>query len=122
MYVEIGNDHAIEGYREDDSDEVLYRLVDGQRVTRLVFPEGMTTQEAFSSTVAALGHHIHPEHKPAWIESSSPALLGLLVEHYELRTNKRPAAWGKVVDPDAPAKKNPPKKKAPSTRRKKTTS
>lgn len=97
MYVEIGNDHAIEGYREDGSEEVLYRTVEGERVTRIVFPEDTGTQEAYASAVAALSHHIEYEAKPAWIETDSPALLTLLLEHYGIneKKNVRPATWGK---------------------------
>lgn len=98
MYVEVGNEHAIEGYREND-DEVLFRKVEGQRVTRLEYPSGIGLQEAFSATVTALTHHIAQGEKPSWIVTDSPGLETLLLEHYGLSTkqNRRPGSWGKTT-------------------------
>jgi hypothetical protein len=100
MYVLVGNDHAIEGYRDPQSDDpelVRYRGVEGQRVTTLEFPEGLTTMEAFDATVRSLAHHIHREHAPAWFESDSDTLKALLAEHYALPDSKAkaPRSWGK---------------------------
>lgn len=95
MHVEIGNKHAIEGYREGDVDEVLYRSVEGERITTLRFPEGIGIEDAFRTTLVAMSHHIEAGEAPSWIESDSPGLTALLAEHYGIKNNVRPAAWGK---------------------------
>ena len=119
MYVEFGNAHAIEGYRDpasDDPERVMYRRVEGQRVTSLVFPEGIGLQEAFTTAVAALGHHIEPGQVPSWIQADNPALLTLLCEHYHIPEDKnvRPPAWGSLSDDGAPAPKKSTRKRSGS--------
>lgn len=100
MYVNVGNSHAIEGYRDptsDDPDLVRYRPAEGDRVTEIVFPEGITLNEAFSTTLAALDHHMESGTSPTWIESDSEGLTALLQEHWGLTAAKtsRPKTWGK---------------------------
>ena len=105
MQVEIGNANAIEGYRDansDDPDLVRYRDLEGQRVTTVVFPEGIPLQEAFQTVLGLLPEHMAPRNdkgvptKPAWIETDSPGLLTLLLEHFEIdeKSNVRPRTWG----------------------------
>lgn len=99
MYVEFGNADALEGYRDptsDDPDAVRYRALGGQRVTQIVFPEGMGLQESFSAAITALGYHMTEGSKPNWIESDSEGLVTLLQEHYGITPSKniRPKAWG----------------------------
>ena len=100
MYVEFGNRNAIEGFTEGDDPEVRFRDVEGERVTRLTFPEEIGLQEAFSNALAAASHHIQADAAPIWIESDSDGLLALLLEHYGIppKKNKRPASWGKKDD------------------------
>lgn len=99
MYVELGNDHPIEGYREGDDPEVKYRPLDGQQVTTLLFPDGVKLQEAFATTVAATARHFDNDpdttdiFPPAWIESDSAGLQSLLQEHFGV-TKSRPKTWG----------------------------
>jgi hypothetical protein len=100
MYVQIGNDNALEGYRDptsDDPDAVRYRAMDGQQVTTLNFPEDTGLQEAFSATVTALGYHMAQDAKPSWIQSDSAGLQALLQEHFGITDsqNTRPKTWGK---------------------------
>lgn len=99
MYVEFGNDSAIEAYRDPtstDPDRVMYRAVEGQHITRVVFPEGIGLQEAYANAVAALGHHIEPGQKPSWIESDNTGLRTLLLEHFDISKASRPPTWGKI--------------------------
>lgn len=100
MYVEFGNVGALEGYRDptsDDPDLVRYRTLDGQRTTRVVFPEEIGLREAFSTAIGALGFHMQADVKPVWIESDSSGLVALLEEHFGLppSRNVRPKTWGK---------------------------
>lgn len=102
MYVEFGNDHAIEGFRDQNADDpelVQFRALEGQRVTQIVFPEGTGLQEAFSTAVTALQYHIAEGEKPTWIESDSDGLQSLLGEHFGVKAseNKRPKTWGKAT-------------------------
>ena len=99
MKVEIGNDQALEGYRDpqgEDPDLVLYRAAPGQRTTTLKVPDGMGLSEAFTSITAALKKHMSEDATPVWIESDSAGLQALLEEHYGLSKAqaKRPARWG----------------------------
>lgn len=100
MYVEFGNDKAIEGYRDPNSDDpelVRYKPIDGQRVTTVSFPEGISLQEAFTTAVTAITYHMEEGAEPAWIESDSEGLQSLLQEHFGITASKnnRPKAWGK---------------------------
>lgn len=100
MYVEFGNDAALEGYRDptsDDPDAVRYRALDGQRVTTITFPEDTSLQAAFSTAITALGYHMQDGAKPTWIESDSEGLTALLTEHFGITPsrNSRPKTWGK---------------------------
>jgi hypothetical protein len=100
MYVHVGNNSAIEGFRDpssDDPDKVRYRPLDGDRVTEIVFPEGLSLNEAFSTTLAVMEHHMTQDSSPVWIESDSPGLTALLQEHWGISSAKtsRPKTWGK---------------------------
>ena len=107
MRVEIGNDHAIEGYRDpasDDPELVRYRPAPGQRTTEVIFPEGVGLQEAFLTVVGLLPQHMEEIDadgqavRPAWIKSDTPALLSLLTDHYGLTRNVRPRSWGSDLE------------------------
>lgn len=100
MYVNVGNSSAIEGFRDptsDDPDLVRYRPAEGDRVTEVVFPEGISLNEAFSTTLAVMDHHMAQGATPSWVESDSDGLTALLQEHWGLTKAKtaRPKTWGK---------------------------
>lgn len=98
IYVEFGNDKGIEGYRDAQSDDpelVRYRPLEGQRVTRLTYPDGMSLTEAFQGTVTAITHHMAEDGKPQWFESDSEGLRMLLCENYGVSAERtRPKGWG----------------------------
>lgn len=99
MFVQFGNDNAIEGFRDPTSDDpelVRYREAEGQRVTTVTFPEGMGLNNAFQTAITALGYHIAEGASPSWVESDNDSLRGLLMEHYGLTKSKasRPKNWG----------------------------
>lgn len=97
-WVQFGNEHAREAYHEA-SEGLQHRPVEGRQITAVLLPDGWGLQEMYQATVAAAGHHFDTDpatddkHPPAWIESSSDPLLSLLVEHYRLERNTRPAGW-----------------------------
>lgn len=100
MYVHVGNSNAIEGFRDptsDDPDLVRYRPAEGDRVTEIVFPDGTSLNEAFSTALAVLACHMEPGADPQWVESDSDGLTALLQEHWGLNktATSRPKAWGK---------------------------
>lgn len=101
MWVEFGNDSAIEGFREGDSDEVKYRSLEGQQVTAVTLPSDVSLQEAFTTSVAAVNFHFAEQpdgtrSKPAWIDSDSDGLKALLAENFGLKAGQaRPKTWGK---------------------------
>ena len=102
MWVQFGNDHAVEAYRDpssDDPDEVKSRPVEGRQITAVVMPAGWSLREAFATALEAAAHHFDTDpdtddkHPPAWIESDSDGLAALLAEHYGIERNRRPAGW-----------------------------
>lgn len=100
MFVNIGNNHAIEGFRDptsDDPDLVRYRPAEGDRVTEVVFPDGLSLSDAFSTTLAVMEHHMTSGATPEWVDSDSAGLTSLLMEHWGLSKAKtsRPKTWGK---------------------------
>lgn len=99
MYLEIGNDSAIEGYRNPGEERVQYRALEGQRVTRVVFPEGTLLQEAFMSAVKLTSYHIVEGAAPVWIDSDSEALAQLLKDHFSISAT-RPRSWGRDTGAD----------------------
>lgn len=96
MRVEIGNDHAIEGYRPDpDKDLILYRSVAGEQVTRFVFPDGMGIDEAVAAVSVTMSAHMQQGALPAWVEADDPTLQVYLSALWHIAPDvKRPASWG----------------------------
>jgi hypothetical protein len=99
MYVHIGNSAAVEGYRDESSDDpelVRYRPVEGERVTEVVFPDGTGVSEAFTTTLGVLTHHMAEGSTPDWVTSDNDALAGLLAEHWGLGEDRlaRPETYG----------------------------
>jgi hypothetical protein len=98
MFVQFGNDNAIEGFRDPTSDDpelVRYREAEGQRVTTITFPEGVSLNEAFQTSLTSLTYHIAQDASPAWVESDNESLQSLLMEHFGLTKSKasRPKNW-----------------------------
>lgn len=102
MWLEVGNDSAIEGYRDPTApnpEAVQYRAAPGQRVTRVVFPDGMLLQEAFTSAVKLMDYHVAAGESPAWVDSDSKSLEQLVKEHFSIKQG-RPRTWGKDTGAD----------------------
>jgi hypothetical protein len=96
MYLEFGNDKAIEGYRDprsDDPEKVRHRPAPGQRITQVAFPEDTPLLEAFQSVVKLIDYHVTQGEKPAWVDSDSAGLEKLLKEHLGIKAS-RPKQWG----------------------------
>jgi len=96
MYLEFGNAHAIEGYRDprsDNPEKVRYRPAQGQRITQVAIPEGMTLNDAFQSAVRMIAYHIAEGEKPTWIDSDNQVLERMLKEHFGVK-GLRPKEWG----------------------------
>lgn len=97
-WVEFGNDNAVEGYKEDGSDEVRFRRVEGQQVTVVRFPEdgSVPLLEAFQTAVAVVAGdaHFEGDAKPKWVNSDNDALASLLSEHFDCPAKALPASWG----------------------------
>jgi hypothetical protein len=100
MYVKIGNDHALEGYRDAQSDDpnlLRFREAPGERITSFTFPPDTDLQQALNAVIASMGHQMVHDARPAWVESDISALEDLIVQHYGVNKNKRPATWGQEV-------------------------
>lgn len=94
MYVELGNDRAIEGYR-DPEDKLHFKEIEGQRTTRIDFPEGIGPVEAYSQIVDGIvPAHFQADAHPAWIETDSETLKALLDEKYGTQGVTKPTGWG----------------------------
>lgn len=108
MYVLIGNDHALEGFRDGTSDVLQFREAPGERITSFTFPAETNLRDAVSGVVVSLAHQMDPEAKPAWIESDVKPLEDLLCQHFGVSKNRRPATWGQEIEREE-------KPKAPKT-------
>ena len=86
----VGNNSAKQARTSESGLE--WSQLDGERITHLRLPP-MALLEAFHNVVNVLDTY-HMTASPAWIECSTPALLTLLVEHYQIKKNERPANWG----------------------------
>jgi hypothetical protein len=102
VWVQLGNDHAVEAYRDDASDDpeqIQYRAVRGRQITAMVLPEDWSLSEAFTTVLKAAELHFDTDpatddkHPPAWVESDSDGLAALLAEHFGIKANRRPAGW-----------------------------
>lgn len=103
MYVKVGNEAAIEIVTDPLTGEQTARELPGQRVTKVVFPEGMDLTEAFLTTVGALKHHMKSGATPTWIDTDSDELKALLKDHYGMlakEMRKAPRGWGKDTGAD----------------------
>ncbi len=87
LCVRLGNTSAIEmpeglGATEIGEEPEVVRL-NGNRVTSVTFPEGVSLGEAFTTITAPGGAwSSHSDKPPAWVETSSGGLDALLAEHF----------------------------------------
>lgn len=97
-WVQLGNSNAVASTKDEDG-EVVKVPVKGDQITAMVFPEGWGLGEMYLSVVEAAKFHFDDDpatddlHPPAWVESSSPGLQAMLVEHYGLTGDARPGGW-----------------------------
>jgi hypothetical protein len=98
-WVQLGNDHAREAYRDEDG-VLRHRPVDGRQATAVMLPDGWGLQEMLATVLAVADEHFDSDpdtddkHPPAWVESSDEDLQVLVASHFGLgRTNLRPAGW-----------------------------
>lgn len=111
MKVEVGNATAIEGYREEEDGPVLYRNLEGERITTIILPDDLSMIEAVQTVAATLAAHMQPGTKPVWIEADSMALQAYLCEHFQIpTTSARPMSWG--ANTSEPEKVTKPRKAA----------
>lgn len=100
MYLRLGNEAAIErpfGLTADGGVPAVAERLEGQRVTRVEFPEGRTLIEAFTEitapggvwaqhagteTIKTDGGEITRPISPTWVESDNSALAELVAANY----------------------------------------
>lgn len=93
MQVLVGNPHPLELAFDPDGRQ-FFRALPGEAVTKLLYPDGMSIEDAALATIDALKYHMARESVPAWIESDSKELHKLLCAHFKIKmTAKRPADW-----------------------------
>jgi len=97
--VVVGNPFALEGFRDENSDEperVRYRTIEGERETSFFFPEGMPLTEMASAVIESIPLHMDLSlGNPPWIEADDTLLKKILCQHYGISDRKkRPARWG----------------------------
>ena len=97
-FIEFGTEDAVEGYRDETSDDperVRYRPVEGQRIVTMSVPDGVSLNEAFRTVAAALELHIANGTRPVWVQTNSEHLTALLADLYRIGdSNIRPEHWG----------------------------
>lgn len=98
-WVQLGNDHAREAYRDEDG-VLQHRPVGGRQITAVVLPDGWGLQEMLATVLSVAGEHFDADpdtddkHPPAWVESDDAALQMLVASNFGLsRTNLRPTSW-----------------------------
>lgn len=94
--VRLGNDLAIEGYRDpesDDPEQVKFKPQDGQHTTTIIMPEGLTLQEQFFTVVGTAQLHMEEGAGPVWVEGDDETLVALLKDHWQIE-KERPKNWG----------------------------
>lgn len=94
ILVEIGHEAGMD--LSEGEDGPTYVPVEGQRITTVRIPDGISPLEAVASVKALLTNHIQSGHQPAWIKSSDATLQQMLIDELGLtgRSNRRPANWG----------------------------
>ena len=99
MKVVLGNPFALEGYRDEESDNpdrILYRPVEGEKETSFYFPEGMSLTEMASAVIESMPLHMDVQAGlPAWVECDDTLLKKIICQHYGISDRKkRPTKWG----------------------------
>lgn len=100
--VEIGNDSAIEGYRNPGDEELHFRALEGERITTVGIPEECGLEDAIKIVRTALTLEMAADGIPLWFQcDSSPDLQGALLQQYNLpkKAGGRPSGYG---DPEHP--------------------
>lgn len=95
MRVVLGNNSALEGYRDplsDDPEKVRYRSLSGERETEMVFREGIALMDAAHDVLVTIPMHM--VENPAWVECDDSTLLSMISEHFGNIPKKRPMLWG----------------------------
>lgn len=94
MYARIGNPNPIEHTRDAEGRQVT-RSLGSEGVTEILFPDGISIDNAVLSVTDALNFHMDRNTKPVWIESDSKPLHKALCRHYGIKMSaKRPGDWG----------------------------
>lgn len=93
MQVLVGNPKPLELAFDADGRQ-FFRSLPGEATTKLLYPEGMSLEDAALATIDALKYHMGRDTIPAWIESDNKELHKLLCKHFGIKmTAKRPADW-----------------------------
>jgi hypothetical protein len=82
--IELGLASAKESYRQDGSEDVLFRPVDGLRVLTVKPPDGASTTDIFNDITRGNGVlAYHSDESPLWVSCpDNPTLQRLLAEQY----------------------------------------
>lgn len=88
MYVELGNNDAVERSTDADGNVTINSVegADETRTTHVVFPDDWSIGQAFvavSDPRGVWGAHASEGSSPAWVASDSEALASLLADHYK---------------------------------------
>ena len=118
--VRIGNDHAIEGYYDEESDDpeiVRYREMSGERTTSLMMPDGLSLSEMTATVIVTMESHMRSGAVPAWIDSDNASLTTSLCLHWGInhQTQSKPAEWGSNLGPVE--KKKPARVRSTTTKK-----
>lgn len=118
MKVDIGNTNAIEGYY-DEVGVLRYRSLLGKRVTTFILPDDLSVDEAVTSIVLTISHHMAEKTSPSWIEvdgANADAIHTYLCEHFRVKKSaRRPASWG-LPEGDAELPPAPQKRQRATSR------
>lgn len=91
-YVHFGNNKTKEYTNQG------FKPIEGERITEVIFPEGMTILTQMHIAIAALRRHqgLLDTHKPSavFVKSNNKALEALLAEELGIQSNTIPRNYG----------------------------
>jgi hypothetical protein len=104
MIIEIGNDAAIEGYREVEDGPLKYRDLEGERITTLHLPDDWDILEVVQTVRSTLPYHMDVRRgNPRWVSCSDAAVAASLSQVFALNgkpiPTDRPKTWGEPKKP-----------------------
>lgn len=104
IIVEFGNADAVEPKGDPKTSQIDYQPMEGERVTKVLIPEGTSLRTSFVMALGALESWTTVGARPVWVRSNSQGLQALLEEHFGIAPGtEKPRDWGTRKIEETPA-------------------